>query len=1157
MSKIFWLPLCISPLLLAQLNSGTIVGVVVDSSGANILGAQITLTSETTGDARKTLSSSTGNFTLPGVPAGSYTLRISFQGFQSIERKAITVTSNEYLPAGTFTLQPGSTTEVINVTAGRAVVQTASAENSALLDSKQMSTLLTRGRDVMSLLRLMPGVSQNSDPNSLGSEIGSSAPNIGGLRSTDSTVSVDGMVSSDSDNVNVSITAVSMDAVEEVKVLVNNFQAEYGRNAGAQVSIISKSGTREFHGSASWFKRHEMFNANNFFSNLNGISKPVYRYNTFTATLGGPVSIPKLFNKNRDKLFFFYAREQWLVREPQGLQQTTMPTALERAGNFSQTTNQNGSLIVVRDPNNQLPFPGNVIPSNRLNPFGQAMLNIFPQPTFLDRNVSRGAYNYQFQDIRDLPKRLDQIKVDYNATSKDRLSFRYRDWKQSSTGFTAIAGWSSNWDHYNNTYSKIEKSALMNYTRTVTPNIINEFVVGGRIILEGAPKPSTEQAAPVLRSTKGLAGLRQLYPEANPDKYLPVLSFGGVVGAPTVGYDNRWPINAGDTRWSIANNVTWTRGQHSLKAGGYYEFNLSDEGISANCFTGCYDFTADSNNPRDSGYAFSNAALGNFRSYSESSKRNFRGGQNYTAEFFVQDSWKVSRRLTFELGLRLSLFSPWTLQPGQEGAAWVKERFDPSKAVRLFRPALDAANRRVGQNPVTGQIVPAVLIGAIVPGIGDPFNGMVLGTDKGVPPGWQNRPPLQPGPRFGFAYDVFGNGKTAIRGGFGITRQTQINSAYANSQVNAAPPIVLQPSIFYDSIESVFGSAASSSAGFLFPVGAVRTFERDYKPASVYNYSLNIQQNVGFDTVVSVAYVGNVGRNLNQNRNLNTLPYGTRFLASSLDATSPGRPLPDTFLAPYTGFQTISALENSGTSNYNSLQTTANRRFSRGLQFGAAWTYSKAMNLSDTPANMPLYRSAREFLYGKAGYDQTHILVVNFTYDVPKLTQLLPSNPATRLVLDGWQVAGFTSMASGFPTGVGFSTVDNADITGGGDGNRINVRGPAALPSGEQTFARWFNPTVFSRPARGDFGNAPKDVFRGPGINAWDVSVFKNFPLRSENRLIQFRGEFYNMFNHTQFSGLDTTARFDAAGNQVNTRFGQLTGARSPRIIQFAVSFKF
>lgn len=1154
MNKLCSLFLFSYALMYGQLNTGTITGVVLDPSGAVIAGAEIVLTSELTGDARKTLSKETGNFTLPGVPAGTYTLRVGSKGFQSMERKNLVVASNEYLPAGNITLQPGSTTEVISVVASRAIVQTASAENSALLDSKQMSTMLTRGRDVISLLRLMPGVSQNSDPNSLGSEIGTSAPNIGGLRTTDSTISVDGMVSSDSDNVNVGITSVSMDAVEEVKVLVNNYQAEYGRNAGAQVSVISKSGTKEYHGTASWFKRHEMFNANNFFSNLNGLPKPVYRYNTFTGTLGGPLTIPGLLNKSREKLFFFYAHEHWLAREPQGVQRTTMPTTLERQGNFSQTVNQNGSLIVVRDPTNQQPFAGNVIPTNRLNPLGQAMLNIFPQPNFLNRAVSLGAYNYQFQDIRDLPKRLDQIKVDYNATAKDRLGFRYRDWKQSSSGFTSIAGWSSNWDHYNNTYSKIERSALMNYTRTVTPNILNEFVVGGRVIFEGAPKPSLEQAAPVLKATKGLGGLRQLYPEANPDNYLPVMTFGGVVGAPTIGYDNRWPINAGDTRWSLGNNTTWTRGKHNVKGGMYYEFNLSDEGIAANCFTGCFDFTADSNNPRDTSFAFSNAAMGNFRNYSESSKRNFRGGQNYTLEFFLQDSWKVSRRLTVELGLRVSAFSPWVLQPGQEGAAWVLERYSAAKKVQLFRPVL-SAGRRLGQNPVTGEIVPAVLIGAIVPGVGDPFNGMVLGSDTSVPPGWQNKPSPQWGPRFGFAYDVFGNGKTAIRGGFGITRQTQINSAYANSQVNAAPPIVLQPNIYYDTIDNVFGSGSSNS-GYLFPPGAVRSFERDYKPTGVYNYSLNIQQNVGFDSVLSVAYVGNVARNLNMNRNLNTLPYSTRFQPWAQDTTSPGRPLPDTFLVPYPGFQTISAMENSGTSNYNSLQTTVTRRFSKGLQFGGAWTYSKSMNLSDTPANMPLYRSAREFLYGKAGYDQTHILVVNFTYDVPGLSKFV-SGRVTRFVLDRWQLAGFGTMASGFPSGVGFTTVDNADLTGGGDGSRINVRDVALIAKGDRTFSRWFNPTVFSRPALGNFGNAPKDVFRGPGINSWDISIFKNFPVLKESHIIQFRSEFYNMLNHTQFSAVDSTARFDAAGNQVNTRLGQVTGARASRVIQFALSFKF
>ena len=1155
MSKIFWLSLCISTLLLAQLNTGTITGSVLDPSGAVIIGAEIVLTSELTGAARRTVSNDSGNFTLPGIPTGTYTLRVNNKGFQSVERKGMAVASNEYLPAGNITLQTGTTTEVVSVTASRAVIQTASAENSSLLESKQLANMLTRGRDVMSLLRLMPGVSQNSDPNSLGSEIGSSAPNIGGLRNTDSTVSVDGLVGSDADNVNVNITAVSMDAVEEVKVLVNNFQAEYGRNAGAQVSIISKSGTKDFHGSVSWFKRHEQFNANNFFNSLNGIRKPVYRYNTFTGTFGGPVSIPKLFNKNREKLFFFYAHEQWLAREPQGLQQTTMPTTLERAGNFSQTLNQNNSLIVVRDPNTQQPFPGNIIPSNRLNNIGQAMLNIFPQPNFLDRNISRGAYNYQFQDIRDLPKRLDQIKVDYNITEKDRLSARYRDWKQSSKGFTAIAGWSSNWDHYFNNYSKTEKSTVLNYTRTVSPSILNEFVFGGRVMGEGTPKPSAEEAAPVLKAAKGLANLRQLYPGANPDNYIPIMTFGGVVGAPNIGYDNRWPIAAGDTRWSFGDNLTWTRGKHNFKFGGYYEFNLSDEGIAGACFTGCFDFAADANNPRDAGYAFANATLGNFRNYSESSKRNFRGGQNYLAEFFAQDSWRVSRRLTLEIGLRLSIFSPWQLQPGQEGAAWVKERFDPAKRIQLFRPIINSAGRRVGQNPVSGAEVPAVLIGAIVPGVGDPFNGMVLASDKSVPAGWQNNPGLQPGPRFGFAYDVFGNGKTAIRGGFGITRQTQINSAYSNAAVNATPPIVLQPNIYYDSIDNVFGTGASNS-GYLFPPGSVRTFELNYKPASVYNYSLNVQQYVGFETVMSVAYVGNGGRNLLQNRNLNTLPYGARFQASAQDPTSPGRPLPDTFLVPYPGFQTVSALENSGTSNYNSLQTTLTRRFSRGLQFGAAWTYSKSMNLSDAPANMPVYRSAREFLYGKAGFDQTHILAINFTYEIPSVSKVVPS-PVTRLVLDNWQLSGFGSIASGFPSGVGFTTVDNADLTGGGDGNRVNVRGLALLPAGERNFSRWFNPQVFSRPARGDFGNAPKDVYRGPGINAWDISIFKNFPVGKETRIVQFRSEFYNMFNHTQFSAVDSTARFDAAGGQVNTRLGQVTGARSARVIQFALSFKF
>jgi hypothetical protein len=588
-----------------------------------------------------------------------------------------------------------------------------------------------------------------------------------------------------------------------------------------------------------------------------------------------------------------------------------------------------------------------------------------------------------------------------------------------------------------------------------------------------------------------------------------------------------------------------------VKAGFYYEFNISDEGDAANCFSGCFNFGADANNPLNANYAFANAALGNFLSYSESSIRNFRGGENWLLEWFVQDSWRVSRRLTLELGARFSSFSPWMMRKNQKGAAWVQERFDPRKAVVLYRPARDAANRRVAQNPLNGAFAPAVYIGALVPGVGDPINGMVTNADTTYPSGWQKNPGMQAAPRFGFAWDVFGNGKTAIRGGFGITKQTQINSAYANNLVAFAPPVVVQPTIYYQNIEQL-----AQQTGVLFPTNSVRTFELNYKPASVYNASLGIQQNVGFDTVVSVSYVGNRGKHLQQNRNLNTLAYGTRFLAASADTTNPGRPLPDSFLVPYVGYQTVQTLENSGLSNYNSLQVTGNRRFSKGLQFGAAWTWSKVMNLSDGPANIPMFLSSRTWLYGKAGFDQTHMLVLNYQWDIPGASKQMPGR-LTRLVLDNWQLSGFTTFASGFPAGMSFTTTDNADITGGGDGSRLDVKGKAQLAHGERTFARWFDPTVFARPARGSAGNAPRDVVRGPGMNNFDISLFKNFPLGAESRIMQFRGEFYNAFNHTQFSGIDTTARFDVAGNQVNSRLGQVTAARSARVIQFALTFRF
>jgi hypothetical protein len=246
-----------------------------------------------------------------------------------------------------------------------------------------------------------------------------------------------------------------------------------------------------------------------------------------------------------------------------------------------------------------------------------------------------------------------------------------------------------------------------------------------------------------------------------------------------------------------------------------------------------------------------------------------------------------------------------------------------------------------------------------------------------------------------------------------------------------------------------------------------------------------------------------------------------------------------------------------GTSSYHSLQVSLNRRFAKGIQYGIAYTYSKAMDLTDGEAGaIPLYQSLRVWAYGKAGFDQTHNFILNYNWDLPKLTKVLP-NPVVGVVFDNWQVSGVTSFVSGSPLGITYTTTDNADITGGGDGARVNVTGKAQLDFGDRSLTEFFDTSVYARPAKGSAGNAPKDVFRGPGLNNWDISLTKLFPLRKESRTFQFRWEMYNTFNHTEAATLDTAARFDTTGAQVNPTFGQVTATRSPRTCQASLRFRF
>jgi hypothetical protein len=365
------------------------------------------------------------------------------------------------------------------------------------------------------------------------------------------------------------------------------------------------------------------------------------------------------------------------------------------------------------------------------------------------------------------------------------------------------------------------------------------------------------------------------------------------------------------------------------------------------------------------------------------------------------------------------------------------------------------------------------------------------------------------------------------------------------------PPRQFNPTQYYGSLDTVL-----NSSNVLRPSGTVYGFERDAKTPGVYSYSLGVQRDIGLQTVLDVGYSGNVSRHLLWIRDLNILPYGTRFLPENADPANPSVPLPDNFLRPYPGHGSIRYYENAGTANYNALQVSLNRRYARGFQFGVAYTWSKTMNYGDTDqTQIATYRPVDVWNYGVASYDQTHVFIANYTWDIPRASKLW-NNAMIRTALDNWQVAGIVSLVSGTPATVGFTTTDAVDLTGGGDGNRVNVTGKVALPRGERGFSRWFDTSVFARPARGDYGNAGRTLFRLPGVNNQDISLFKNFPIR-ERASVQFRCEMYNAFNHTQFAGVDTTARFDPQGRQVNSRLGQVISMRTPRVMQLSLRANF
>jgi hypothetical protein len=1125
----------------AQIVTGSISGAVSDASGALIPEAAVTLTHQATGRKRNSITDGAGNFTIGGLEPGAFALSVSKPGFKTIEHTGITLTTGERISVGTIVLQLGAVTETVSVTADAASIQTVGADRGDLVDSKQISDLMVRGRNVTDLVQLVPGVVFDTPADELSSS--GAQFYVQGSRQTTNNVTIDGVASTDMGNGYQYKQVVSQSAVAEVRVLVSNYQAEFGRMAGSNIQIVTKSGTRSFHGEAAYFFRHEKLNAMSFFDNRLSIPRGRYRFNTVTYSLGGPLYVPGKFNRKREKLFFFWQQEYWPTkRSTSG--SVTVPSDVERTGDFSKSVDLNNRLITVRDPlNNRQAFPGNIVPAARLNSDGQALLKMFPLPNFLDRNISGGRYNYVFKSDNELPKLAQTLKLDYNINPSNILTGTYLFFREDQTGSNGITTASANWPQIRKTWASHPKSLSARYTRVISPALLNEF--GFAWLAQPAWNSAPENSLGA--NQRDMVGFRagQFYPKANPLGIVPDASFGGVTGAANLATEGRFPLYNRYHLLNWSDNVTWTRSRHTFKAGATIERFYRHQKKAVN-FNGSFNFGTNANNPLDAGYAYGNAILGFFNSYTEASSAGWMKVNTSSVEVFAQDTWKPLKRLTLDYGLRIYWVRPITEQEGQM-ASFVPGRYDPSQAMQLIRPAM-VNGKRQGVHPVTGDVYPDAAIGAIALGAGKLYNGMVVAANTpDYPPGMVQASGARLGPRFGFVYDLFG--KATVRGGLGIFYNRYFTEVFGNNFIGQ-PPLVQTPTLNYGEVSKLL-----TSSGMIYP-GAANAADPGGKLPRIMNFSMSIQRRMWSGVLLDVGYAGSLGRSLEWRRDLNAIPLGTNFKPQNQDPTQPGKPLQGAFLRPIQGYTTILQSEPAASSNYHSLQVSARRRFARHYQFGAAWTWSKTLDYNDGDNDqVTTLVPVRIWNYGLASFDRTHVLALNYLADVPNPPV---SNPVLRALFRGWQLSGITRFVSGGPLGVGFSSTASPDYTGSPSiSARIVVVGNPVLPKSERSFSHNFRTDVFREPSVGTVGNAARTIIRGPGINNWDAALFKNVPLTERLRL-QFRWELYNAFNHTQFSAMDTTARFDSAtGQQINSRLSEFTAARTPRQMQLALRLTF